>query len=338
MKVLAVTNMYPSRDWLSYGSFIKSQIDSLVDKGVEIDLIYIVGHKSRFNYLWAMFSVFWRCLRHRYDCVHAHYGTTGLVVRVQFRYPMIVSYCGDDLYGHSDEDGRPTPRSMFLVWWHKRLARWVDASIVKSEGMRLLLPNGDGIVIPNGVDFDLFRPLDKAECRRELGLSEDVIYVLFPYDPAVKRKNYPTVEAAVKKLNETDGRRHEILVVHGVPNEKIPLYMNAANVLVLVSYWEGSPNAIKEGMACNLPIVATDVGDVRELIDGVEGCLLCRPEPDDLAEKLRAVLAGPTTTNGREAIDHLRIDKVADRVIDVYRKVVAKSRDNERRARATNPS
>ena len=122
----------------------------------------------------------------------------------------------------------------------------------------------------------------------------------------------------------------QILVVKGIPNEKIPIYMNAANLLVLASYREGSPNAIKEAMACNLPVVSTDVGDVREIIDGVEGCALFRPEADDLARTLSLVLAGPAHTEGRAAIEHLRIERIADRVLDLYREVLSGKRTGGR--------
>lgn len=330
MKVLVVTSMYPCDERPSYGSFVKSQVDSLVKKGVQADILFIQGYRNKLDYLRAMFSVMWRCMRKRYDIVHAHYGLSGIVARTQLRSPVIVSFVGDDLYGHADSHGRPTWTSLFWVWWHKRLSSVVDAVIVKSDALRLLVPGERATVIPNGVDFDQFKPMNRAACRQRLGLSDDIIYILFPYHPARLRKNYPLVEAAVAKLNATMGRRVEILVVCGIPNEKMPIYMNAANVLVLASYWEGSPNAVKEAMACNLPVVSMDVGDVREIIDGVEGCALFRPEADDLARTLSLVLAGPAHTEGRAAIEHLRIERIADRVLDLYREVLSGKRTGGR--------
>ena len=330
MKVLVVTNIYPCDDRPSYGSFVKSQVDSLVKKGVQADIIFIRGYRSRLNYLRAMFSVIWRCMQKRYDIVHAHHGLSGLVARTQLRYPVIVSFQGGDLYGNAGDGGRPTRMSLFWVWWHKRLTNVVDAVIVKSDSLRSLVPGERAKVIPNGVDFDQFKPMNRESCRKRLGLAEDVVYILFPYDQARAVKNYPLVEAAVAKLNRIIGRQVEILVVKGIPNEKIPIYMNAANLLVLASYREGSPNAIKEAMACNLPVVSTDVGDVREIIDGVEGCALFRPESDDLARTISLVLAGPAHTEGRAAIEHLRIERIADRVLDLYREVLSGKRTGGR--------
>jgi glycosyltransferase involved in cell wall biosynthesis len=325
LRVLQVTCMYPREGDPSMGSFVKSQIDSLVSRGVEVDVLFIRGYKSRWNYLWSMFRVFRRCLQQRYDLVHAHYGLSGLVARAQFFSPVVVSYCGDDLYGHATEQGRPTRTSLFLVMLHKWLSHFVAAIIVKSKAMASLLPVSRAVVIPNGVDFDLFRPIDQKGCRERLGLDKNTRYVLFPYNPKRKRKNYPGVRKAVELLKGRLDRPVEVLVVHGKPNEYLPWYMNAADVMILASCWEGSPNAVKEAMACNLPVVSTAVGDVPELFHGLDGYLLCQATPEDMAERLESILRNPVRTRAREAIEHLRLSRVAEKVLEVYRSIDKKS-------------
>lgn len=321
MKVLVVTNMYPSPSREGWGAFIKTQVDSLADKDVAIEVIHIEGYKSSLNYLRGIATVIHRCLTNRYDLVHAHYGLSGLVARMQFRYPLIISYCGDDLYGHADENGNPTRSSLVSAWVHKQLARWVDGVIVKSRAMAQLLPIKNAEVIPNGVNFDLFRPLDRYECRKALGLSADKKYIFFPYDPRRPRKNFGAVKEAVELLKHRIGEV-EILTVNKEPNNRIPLYMNAADALVLPSFWEGSPNAVKEALACNTRVVATDVGDVRELLQHLEGCAICTTEPHDIANKLQTVLTGPENKGGRASIEHLRLEKIAERVLEQYRSVL----------------
>jgi glycosyltransferase involved in cell wall biosynthesis len=206
---------------------------------------------------------------------------------------------------------------------HKRLAGWVDAVIVKSRVIQEQLPGTPCDVIPNGVDLGLFMPLDRAACRRQIGLKQDAVYVLFPYAQDRIRKNWTLLNAAVQSLRARGWTKLEILEVSEVPQAQIPYYMNAANALALTSYWEGSPNVVKEALACNLPLVSTDVGDVRELIAGVAGCKLCRWNADDLSAALAEVLSGPSSTNGREAVADLGIAEVAGRVAAVYARVLA---------------
>lgn len=324
MKVLVVTNMYPTRERPSFGSFIKTQVDSIVRKSVEVDIIFINGNESRFNYIRGVITLYRKILTSEYDLVHAHYGLCGLIARLQFRYPIVVSYCGDDLYGSASPEGIPSRGTQFLAWWNKQLSKWVDCVIVKSQAMGALLPIGEFQVIPNGVEFERFKPMDKQTCRKKLGLRENVIYVLYPYQKSCIRKGYRILEAAIDQYNQLNEGNMEILVAYGVPNEEMPLYMNAADVMVLASLWEGSPNAIKEAMACNTRIISTPVGDVPELIKGVDGCMLCKREPKDIADKLAIVIGTQAKTNGRDVIGDLRIDKIADRVIEQYQAVLGK--------------
>ena len=101
--------------------------------------------------------------------------------------------------------------------------------------------------------------------------------------------------------------------------------MNACDALVLTSEAEGSPNVVKEAMACNIPVVATDVGDVREIISHTDGCYLCKMEPPDIARKLQSALSFGERTNGREAVAHLELDAVSRRIIDVYEQTLSAS-------------
>jgi glycosyltransferase involved in cell wall biosynthesis len=318
--------MYPSQTRPDWGTFVKSQVTSLRQKGVEVDLLVINGYKTKLAYVTAFFRIWWRCYSRSYHLVHAHYGLSGLVARAQLRFPVVLSFCGNDLYGAADPSGRPTFGSLFFVWLNKRLSPHVEGVIVKSEAMRRLLADVRATVIPNGVDFSLFRPLPRDECRLSLGLAKDRFYILFPYAPHRLRKNYSMVAHAVNLLNAESGDiGYELLSVSGRPAEDMPRYMNAADLLVIASFWEGSPNVVKEAMACNLRVVAADVGDVAEVIAGVAGCVLSDRTAEDLAAKIRAVLATPERTRGREAVKHLRSETIADRVIELYGSVLSRS-------------
>lgn len=323
MRILAITNMYPSESRPGWGSFVRSQVESLRKAGVEVDVLVIEGYRSRWEYLRAIRRMRRMLRESRYDLIHAHYGLSGLVARCQFSVPVVVSFCGDDLYGHADAMGRPRTTSLPLAWLHRQLSRFVDASIVKSQAMNALLPRPSASVIPNGVDLETFRPLDKLACRSELGLDQERTYILFPYAPERERKNFAALSAAVDSLSSKNPGRHlEILTISGKPQERIPLYMNAANVMVLPSFWEGSPNAVKEALACNLKVVATNVGDVRERLEGVPGTTLCQPTAESVETGIAAVLADERAPHGRESVAELEIGKVAEKIVTIYRQVL----------------
>ena len=114
------------------------------------------------------------------------------------------------------------------------------------------------------------------------------------------------------------------MVVQGVPHQDIPLYMNASDALVLASQYEGSPNVVKEALACNLSVVATDVGDVREVLTGILGCKIVHRNPKSIAKGIQAVLNAELPCNGREVIQHLQKERVAERIVHFYNTIIEK--------------
>jgi glycosyltransferase involved in cell wall biosynthesis len=316
-RVLVVTNLWPTESDPGYGSFVQAQMESLRPLGVKFDALFIDGRASRWNYLRSIGRMRAMLRKKSYDLVHAHFGLSGWVARCQFRVPVVVSFMGDDVLGRPRRDGSITAYGRFLQASSFLLARIVAFSIVKSAGMKAKLRLASAEVIPNGVDLNAFRPIERDEARKELGLDPAKKYVLFPYDPAEPRKRYDLIQAAVAEVQASDSTI-EILHVRGIPRERMPLYMNAADVLVLASIFEGSPNAVKEAMAVNLPVVAVDVGDVRELAGRTEGCFIVLREVEPMAQKIVEVCRRPMRTRGREAIARLSIENVARQVVAVY--------------------
>jgi glycosyltransferase involved in cell wall biosynthesis len=324
-RVLVVTNLWPTESDPGYGSFVQAQMESLRPLGVEFDALFIDGRSSRWNYLRGIGRMRTMLRQKHYDLIHAHFGLSGWVARCQLRVPVVVSFMGDDVLGRPRRDGTITAYGRFLQASSFMLARIVTASIVKSAEMKSKLRLAPAEVIPNGVDLNAFRPMDCNKARKSLGLDPAKKYVLFPYDPAEQRKRYDLIQAAVAEAQASDSAI-EILHVRGVPRERMPLYMNAADVLVLASIFEGSPNAVKEAMAVNLPVVAVDVGDVGELIGQTEGCFIVPREAKPMAEKIIAVCRQPMRTRGREAIARLSIENVARRVMAVYERATSEAK------------
>ena len=210
-----------------------------------------------------------------------------------------------------------------------RISRWlcqrVDAAIVKSEGMKKAasMSKDNIFIIPNGVDFELFCSIPRAEARAALGWDQERYYVLFCNDPRIPVKNFPLAQAAIERLR-AGGTSAELVVASGLPQTKVVQYMNASNALILPSIAEGSPNVVKETMACNVPVVSTDVGDVSQIISHTRGCSVCPPDPDALALALERAIQHKEPTTGRTDIMHLDRRVVAKQVIAVYEKVISK--------------
>jgi len=315
--VLVVTNLWPTEADPGYGSFVKAQMESLGPRGVAFDVLYINGRESKWNYLRGVRQVGRQLRTKRYDLIHAHFGLSGWVARWQSRVPLVVSFMGDDVLGRPARSGRITLAGHFLRISGFILARVATSVIVKSRQMASALSLPSAHIIPNGVDLNLFRPMEQQQARKTLGLDSGKKFVLFPYNPKEARKRFDLIQSAVSLAREQVPNL-ELLMARGLPQEQIPLFMNAADVLVIASMLEGSPNAVKEAMATNLPVITVDVGDAAELIGPTTGCYLVRREAGAIAEKIVEVCRRGGRTNGREWIRKLSMEAVAEQIVEVY--------------------
>lgn len=322
-QVLVVTNLWPTPADPSYGSFVEAQMESLRALGVDYDVLFVNGRERLMNYLRGIFQVRRRLAAKRYDLIHAHFGLSGWVARFQLRAPLVVSFMGDDVLGRFDRQGRVGIIGRIFQLSSFLLARLAAAVIVKSEAMKARLRLGPAYVIPNGVNMELFRPMDTGEARRQLALDPRRKYVVFPYGPAIANKRYDLVEEAVR-LAQREVPSLELLQVSGVPRSRMPLYLNAADALVLASHSEGSPNIVKEAMAVNLPVISVDVGDVATLLGPTDGCYLVPRRAADMAARIVQVCRRDARTAGRDWIEQCAEDLIARQIVAVYDSVTAK--------------
>jgi len=158
----------------------------------------------------------------------------------------------------------------------------------------------------------------------DLGWHDERPRVLFPGNPAIPNKGFPLARAAVSVAAAALGEPVEIVSLSGIAPRQVPLYLNACDAMVLASYTEGSPNAVKEAMACNLPVIAVPVGDVPELLSAVEPSAVCPRDAQALGAQLARVLTTSRRSNGIETIKarHLDLTSVAQRVAAVYEGVL----------------
>lgn len=322
MNVLVVTNAYPTVDQPSRGVFVRTQIESLREAGVGIQVEAIRGDRRRADYLLAVARVRRRAAAGGFDLCHAHYGLSGLVALLQRRLPVVVSFMGDDVYGTPRADGAYGWPGRLVAWLGRHVAQRADAVIVKSEALRNVLGRRDAYVIPNGVDLARFRPLERTDACHRLGLDPAGRHVLFTGLPELAVKDHPLARETFARVQAREPAAR-FLEASRVPHEEMPWYYNAADVLLLTSRHEGSPNSVKEAMACNLPVVSVDVGDVRKIVGTTECCsVVDARDPEALSAAVLEVLRAPCRTHGREAVAELALEKIARQVLSVYESVL----------------
>jgi teichuronic acid biosynthesis glycosyltransferase TuaC len=321
MRVLIMTAIYPTPENPAFGSFVRTQAQSLKRAGIGVEVLVLKGANRKLIYPRGVFQLRNLLKWGSFDLVHAHYGFVGMVARTQWRVPVVVTYHGDDLLGTVLEDGKKARWSSLVVAAGKKLAQHVDAAIVQTPEMASKLTRSSVFVIPHEVDFAVFNPTERVHARAMLGLKADKKYVLFAADPQIPVKRFPLAKAAADLVARRDPSI-ELLVICREPQERLALYMSACDVLVFPSYQEGSPNVVKQAMACNLPIVATDVGDVRQVIGKTRGCYVCHPTVSEFAARITEILSAPNRTDGRDRIRHLDSSTVSERIIEVYERVL----------------
>jgi len=313
MRVLVVTNMYPTSEMPFFGTFVKDQVSSLREEGIDVDVLFINGVKNTINYIWAFPRLWARLLTKRYDLIHAHYVFSGIIARAQFLYPVILTHHGSQVF---DSWQAPVCRIT---------SKFVDRTIVVSPEMKERGHLNEAVVIPCGINFNFFKPIPRNQARKQLNLPRDKKLVVFIGEYYKENKRWDIVQESVKML-KANCPQAELVLVSKQPFDVIPKYMNACDVLVLASNGEGSPMVIKEAMACNLPIVSVPVGDVPDVIGNTEGCYLCSQEPRDIAQKLELALNLGKRTNGRVKMAHLGVDAISKRIISIYEEVLKKKK------------
>lgn len=277
MRVLVLTNDYPSERSPGSAPCIRNQVETLRTLGVDVTL-HVIDTSRKANYLDAAIRVATGQLRTPgYDLVHAHYGYCGLVARLNIRAPLVVTFRGSDLL-------YPGQRPLGLL-----ASAVADHVIVMTKEMRAAAGRRDAIVLPYGVDDELFRPADTLPARRALGLPVDRRIVLFPWSPDRWEKRYHVAQAAVARLARREPGAM-LLPVWGRSQAEIASYMNACDAMILTSDHEGSPVAVREAIACGLPVVSVDVGDVRDLVGRIGGCFIGDDDPESLADGLAAAI------------------------------------------------
>ena len=272
MKILIICSHRYYAPYTDYvAPFIYEQMQDLKQLGCDFCFCFIKGGGLK-SYLQAGRRMMRDIAEYQPDIIHAHYGLCCMVANLQRKVPVVSTFHGSDI-------NNPKTR-----WISKIAIRLSKMNIFVSEKLRSIAGNPQrSIVIPCGVDVKEFYPMDKELCRTKLGIDLQKIYILFSKEFADRVKNYPLAKAAVEGLN----CEAELLEFYGYSREQVPLLYNAVDCALMTSFTEGSPQFVKEAVACGCPVVSTDVGDVAEVIDGVKNAFVSTYEVDDVLTKLQ---------------------------------------------------
>jgi glycosyltransferase involved in cell wall biosynthesis len=323
--LLMITNVWPHAERPAYGPFVKVTVDGVRAQGVACDVLFIRGYRGAVAYLAGAIACFAVTLAEprRYRLAHCHGGETALVARFFWGAPLVASYLGTDLLG-VQIGGDLRTRTMY--WLRSTLIRrhasLMAATTTKSTEMESLLgarARTRNTVIPDGVDRERFRPRDRSSACARVGWDARVRNVLFAGRvDAVEKRLWLAREAIALAEAELPGI--ELRIISGVAPSEMPFYYAACDCLLHTSVSEGSPNIVKEALACDVPVIATPAGDVRELLDGVRHCAVCDPDAASLSRALLEALARTHNCDGRERTRHLCREEIARRTLGFYRR------------------
>jgi len=328
MKILAVTNMYPTPERPGTGVFIEQQVNSLVSRGIDVRVMFVDRRKNGPSVYYRIGSMLERELAEfAPDLVHVMYGgvMAEQVTKQRGLPPTLVTFHGSDLLGENLSGLFRKLISHYGVYCSRRAARRADGIIVVARHLLRALGKGFNSgkvqVIPCGIDLERFKPLDQSRCRERLGWQVDDFHILFATSAGDPVKRPELARAATDLLNRKCGEA-KFHVLSGTPNNEVPNWLNAADVLLLTSKHEGSPTIVKEALACGLPVVSVPVGDVPERITGISGCYLAEPGPEDLARKLELVYNGRQRVNCGEKLQELSCETIAGKLEQFYREIL----------------
>lgn len=292
--------------------FVKSQAQALIKEGIKVDF-FLIKNNGVFGYLKSIRELIHYSKSREYDIYHAHYSFSGYVACLAKKKPLVVSLLGTDVIKSS------LSRSILKIV--SSMCDWSQI-IVKSDQMKNLLKIKKVQVVPNGVSFDTFHPINQKKARSILNWNFEEKIILFNGHKSNPIKNYALAEKAVNlcKNNIT------IVEMKNLDQEKLNLYYNACDVFLSTSLWEGSPNTIKEAMACNANIISTNVGDVKYLFGKEKYNRICTFDPLEISTAITNALRVKKENNkGRERLIHLSLQgtDVAQKLINLYHTILA---------------
>ena len=319
MKILVI-GRYKKQFPLNLLPFVVEQGECLRQLGITIEYMPVRG-----NYILAVRDLKRKIREFQPDIVHAHFGLSAITAELQSLVPVVTTFHnGETLNWHVNLiTSLLSLRAKHVIYVAQHIH---DLVYFKAKNHS---------IIPCGVNMEDCHVIDQVAARQQLGFEEGVKYILFGGAFDNLRKNYAILRDAITAIEGQDwtpvegGERCGNIVcleMKGLSRAECVLRMNACDLFALPSHSEGSPQALKEAMACNCPIIATDVADIKHLLGDLEGHYICKFNPKDVAEQVEKALAFNGRTKGRERIIELGLtnDLVAKKLVDIYQSIIKK--------------
>jgi teichuronic acid biosynthesis glycosyltransferase TuaC len=312
MRVLIVTNLTPDAGNPQRGRWVADQVEGIRAHGIDVEMFGFATGKR--EYVPATRRLRRRLHDERFDLVHAHYGLAAWCAQLAGADPLVVTFHGTDVHHR------------FVGPLSRTLARRIDLCAAVSRSLFAEHPGATGLpldatrnaVLPCGPDLRRFSPLPRSEARRELGLDSDRPYLLFPADPARPPKRHDRAA----ELAAAAGA--ELLTAGAIEPDRMPLWVNSANAVLVTSDYEGFGLAAVEALACDVPVLSTPVGIAPHLLRGVEGCLAAPFAAGPWLEVLRPHLAAADPrVAGRGRAAAFSAERMAERVVVAYRDLLS---------------
>lgn len=303
--------------------FVTEQGEAIRALGHEVEYFLVRG-----NYIKAVGALKAKIREFRPDIVHAHFGLSAITAELQSLVPVVTTFHnGETLNWHVNlMSSLMSLRAKHVIYVAQHVR---DLSYFKAKNYS---------IIPCGVPMEQMIITPKEEARKQLGWDADKKYILFGGAFENKRKNFELLKAAIDKLQMTNDKLQIACIeMKGLSRAECVLRMNAADLFALPSHSEGSPQALKEAMACNCPCLATDIADVKYLFGDEPGHWILRnprktherwdeddKSLDEMVELLKEALAYGKRTNGKERILKLGLsnEQVAQKIIDIYKRIL----------------
>lgn len=334
INALVITNMYPYDKFPFYGMVVKEEVDCLRQKDVKTEVLFINGRENRWNYLKGMFKLLRLLSSQRFDIVHTHHSYCAymaIIARLclKLKVPLLLTLHEGEICHNGKVSYKIDfiEKIKYMRFFKNYVINRLDRLITVYEGLLRAPLKTAYSTVPCGVNIDLFRPLAQADCRRRLKINENARVIFFPSDYRRPEKRFDLVKKAYTILKAHYGNGLILLQGGAINYDLMPVYLNAGNVMVLSSDYEASPMVIKEAMATNTPIVSVDVGDVKDVINGIKGCYIARQQPWDIAQKLKYALEFNQRTTGREKLKELRLslEQSSARIGEIYERLVSRN-------------
>ena len=318
MKVLFVSGANPKK-WGGVPPFIKAQGDSLIDEGLDISY-FPITKSGIFGYFSSISKIKKYIKKNSIDIIHAHYTLSALPVILTFtKKPIILSLMGTDAYGEYVGENKIKYWSYYLTILTYMVQPFVTKIICKSENIQnyVFLKN-KSTIIPNGIQLHKFK--SRIDIPNNNFNNEKKIKLLFLANTKDIRKNFKLIKNAVELI---DDNNVELVTPYPISHEKVVEYLNTVDVLLVPSFMEGSPNLVKEAMACNCPVVATNVGDVAWLFGDEPGYFISSFDSKEFAGNIKLAILfsrNNSVINGRKRILQLGLnsDNVAKKIKRLY--------------------